>query len=253
MEHAERIDLVEAELGRIVDVVGAGPLDVQVPTCPDFTVDQLAHHLGTFCAFWTNVLEEGTARPKTPFRDLQVDDGGALQPADRASWLATLADRLVDALRATRPDTPTWTWYPPDQHAGFIARRCSHELSVHRVDLELARGPSAPIAPPALAADGIEEIFVLVEHAGTHLPERSPGDGRSLHVHGTDHDPAEWHLTLASDGLHVERVHAKGDLALRGAVSDLELLLYQRPPVGEVERFGDESVLDAFHRMFTFG
>ena len=57
----------------------------------------------------------------------------------------------------------------------------------------------------------------------------------------------------AADGApRVVREHAKGDLALRGPVSDLEMVLYQRPTVGTVERFGDESVLGAFHRRFTF-
>ena len=54
-------------------------------------------------------------------------------------------------------------------------------------------------------------------------------------------------------GLEIVREHAKGDLALKGAVSDLELLLYDRPPVGEVEHFGDEAVLDAWYRVFKFG
>jgi hypothetical protein len=35
-------------------------------------------------------------------------------------------------------------------------------------------------------------------------------------------------------------------------VSDLEMLLYQRPPVGPVEQMGDKAVLDLFHREFTF-
>ena len=48
------------------------------------------------------------------------------------------------------------------------------------------------------------------------------------------------------------REHAKGDLALKGAVSDLEMVLYQRPTVGEVQRFGDDAVLPAFHHVFTF-
>ena len=46
---------------------------------------------------------------------------------------------------------------------------------------------------------------------------------------------------------------AQGTLALRGAVSDLELLLYDRPPIGPVERFGQEAVLDAWYRAFHFG
>ena len=60
-------------------------------------------------------------------------------------------------------------------------------------------------------------------------------------------------IPLRPDGLDIRREHAKGDLALRGAVSDIELALYDRPPIGEVERFGDESVLDAWYRVFKFG
>jgi hypothetical protein len=74
----------------------------------------------------------------------------------------------------------------------------------------------------------------------------------TLHLHGTDYSPAEWLIRLAPDGMQVTREHAKGDLALKGPVSDLEMLLYQRPTVGTVDHFGDESVLDAFHREFTF-
>jgi len=55
------------------------------------------------------------------------------------------------------------------------------------------------------------------------------------------------------DGLQVRREHAQGDLALRGAVSDLELLLYDRPPIGPVERFGEQAVLNAWYRAFHFG
>jgi uncharacterized protein (TIGR03083 family) len=223
-----------------------------VPTCPDFTVDELAHHVGTFCAFWTHVLCEGTARPKTPFRQFEVDDGGVADPHARAAWVAELGRSLVDELRATEPNTPVWTWYPPDQHAGFVARRCSHELSVHRVDMQLARGDADPV-DALLAADGIEEIFVLAEFGGSHVPPEAGGSGQTLHLHGTDVADAEWLLTLGGERIDVERIHAKGDLALRGAVSDLEMLLYQRPPVGTVERFGDDAVLDAFHRAFTFG
>jgi hypothetical protein len=50
----------------------------------------------------------------------------------------------------------------------------------------------------------------------------------------------------------VTRDHRKGDLALRGAVSDLALVLYGRPPLGPVERFGDERVLELWNATFTF-
>ncbi|HEX8803808.1 MAG TPA: maleylpyruvate isomerase family mycothiol-dependent enzyme [Acidimicrobiales bacterium] len=253
LDHETQVDAVAREAGALVDAVAAGPLDARVPTCPDFAVDDLARHVGQFCGFWTHVLLEATGRPPSPFDD--PDDLGdpAAGGAHRADWLRPIVDHLVDALRSTPPDTPTWTWHPTRRTARFVARRCSHELAVHRVDAQLARGAAEPVEA-ALAADGIEEIFVLLEN-----PVRSPlapdgAAGRTIHLHGTDHEPAEWLLTLddSATAVTVERTHAKGDLALRGPVGDLEMLLYQRPTVGEVARFGDEAVLAAFHHRFTF-
>lgn len=246
MDHLARTDAIEREVEALVAAVRAGPLFAPVPTCPDFTVDDLAQHVGAFCGFWTHILCEGTGREKTPFEEFG--------PEGRAEWLAELGNDLVVELRETPPETRVWTWHEPDQSAAFVARRCSHELAIHRVDAQLARGPADPVEA-ALAADGIEEVFLLLgrvervaTRGGTQLDEP-----RTLHLHGVDVEPAEWLLTLRPDGTtDVARDHAKADLALRGPVSDLEMLLYQRPTVGDVQCFGDESVLDAFHRRFTF-
>jgi uncharacterized protein (TIGR03083 family) len=233
MDHATRLAAIERETQAFVDAVAAGPLDVRVPTCPDFTVDVLAEHVGRFCSWWTHVLCEGTGRPKPPYSE-------ELGATSRVDWLRTIREHLLTELAVTPPET-----------AAFVARRVSHELAIHRVDAQLARGHADPVEPE-LAADGIEEIFVLlyaVERVQSDAPR--PG-GETLHIHGNDYVPAEWLLTFTEDGVDVRREHAKGDLALRGAVSDLEMVLYRRPTVGRVERFGDERVLEAFHRHFTF-
>lgn len=242
MDHEDRVDAVERELTALIAAVEAGPLDAPVPTCPAFTIDDLAAHVGSFSGFWTHVLCEGSGRPKTPFTEAPGDEG-------RVSWLTVLAGHLVVELRATPADTTTWTWYEPDQSAGFIARRCANELAIHRVDAEVARGSASPVEAD-LAVDGIEEVFVLIENGSRVGDDR--GAGETLHLHGTDHDWAEWMITLGPEGVAVERSHGKGDLALKGPVSDLEMLLYQRPTTGEVEHFGDDAVLAAFHRQFTF-
>ena len=78
------------------------------------------------------------------------------------------------------------------------------------------------------------------------------GAGETIHLHSTDGD-AEWTLTLSPEGTIVDRQHSKADLALVGAASDLELVLYRRPPLGPVKHHGDDSVLEAWYRAFTFG
>ena len=238
MDYSAHVAATRTEVAAIVEALGSGPFDVRVPTCPDWTLADLVTHIGQFSGWWADVLCEGLGRPKTPLPD--PPEGERL-----TGWFAEAAGRLVRLLGEAPPDTSVWTWMPDQQSAAFVARRSAHELSVHRFDVEMSRGTPRPI-PPELAADGIEEILMMVGHRG------GSGSGETLHLHGTDrHD--EWMLTLAPERVKVERTHGKGDLALRGAVSDLELTLYHRPAVGEVEQFGDAAVLDAWYRIFTFG
>lgn len=241
MDHVTRIEAVERELATLVAAVQAGPLDAPVPTCPEWTVADLADHVGLFCRFWSHVLREGTRPEGSAFES-------AGQSPDPAARLPGYAEELIGLLQGTEPGAPAWTWLPEDQTVGFIARRAAHELAIHRVDAQLARGTHDPIDAD-LAVDGIEEVFVLLQHPMRGAPT---ANGETVHLHGTDHDDAEWLVTLGPERIQVAREHAKGDLAIRAGVSDLELLAYQRPTLGEVRTFGDEAVLAAFHREFTF-
>jgi uncharacterized protein (TIGR03083 family) len=240
MDYGEHVDAAEQGTQAMIAAFRGVAPDDRVPSCPDWTVADLGEHVGGFAGFWAHVLCEGTGRPKLPFPARGPEQS-------LADWYQAAAALLVTELRATPPDTEVWTW-ASDQSARFVARRCAHELAIHRFDAQLAAGSPQPIDAP-VAADGIDEIFYMVANA----PDRvGRGGGETLHLHGTDRDD-EWLLTLAGSELQVERRHAKGDLALRGAVCDLELLLYQRPPLGEVERIGEAAVLDAWYRFFTFG
>ena len=211
----------------------------RVPTCPDWALSDLAAHVGTFGAWWAAVLCEATGRPKPEVPPVPAGDAVV-------DWADAALGSLVDELKATPPDAAVWSWVPGHDTARFVARRAAHELAVHRFDAESARGRPTPV-DAALAADGIEEIFVML----TAWPRSGKATGQTLHLHGTDRGD-EWMITLLADRIDVERIHAKGDLALRAAVSDLELVLYQRPALGELQRFGDESVLDGWYREFIF-
>jgi hypothetical protein len=240
--YSEYTDAVAREIEDLSAALAAGPLSDPVPTCSDWAVADLAVHVGEFCGFWSHVLCEGTGRPKTPFTD--PPRGDAL-----AGWAAELGVHLVAELEATPSETEVWTWLDADKSAGFVGRRCAHELAVHRYDAQSARGTCSPIAP-RLAADGIAEIL----DALLSLRDRTgQGSGQSMHLHGTDaREEAEWVITFHADRVDARQGHAKADLALRGSVSDLELLLYGRPTLGEVEHLGDESVLELWYREFAF-
>src|SRR5581483_7741703 len=134
VEYGEHLASVERDVARIGDALRAGPLDVVVPSCPDWTLRALTEHV-----------------PALP-----ADDD------DVAAWFDGCARGLVDELHATTPDTNVWTWVPDQQHAAFVARRAAHELAVHRYDAQLARNTNEPIEAD-VAADGIEEIFVMAD------------------------------------------------------------------------------------------
>ncbi len=240
MDYAEHVDAVVPETRALAAAFRRAEPEARVPSCPDWTVADLAEHVGGFTGFWAHVLCEGTGRSKPPFPERQPG-------ASLGDWYAEVADQLVAELRATPADTTVWTW-ADDKSARFVGRRCAHELSMHRFDAQLAIEAPQPI-DAAVAADGIDEIIYMIDAASDRAGR---GEGETLHLHGTDRDD-EWLLTLDPDGLRAAHRHAKADLALRGAVSDLELLLYQRPTLGDVERLGDESVLAAWQRVFTFG
>jgi len=243
----ELVVAVEREAAAITDAFRAGSSDAAVPTCPDWDISALAHHLGEFTALWTHVVCEATGREKTPYQPAPPREREPL-----ADWYRELSAHLVDGLRGTTSDQPAWTWVPSQQHVGFIARRCANELVVHRFDAQAARGTCDPIET-ALAAECVLEIPDLVEGWAQEGDYRHEGSGRRIHLCPTD-AAHELTLTLAPDSLDIDRGHTDdADLVLRGTTSDLTLVLYDRHPLRPVDRTGDESVLAAWYEEFHFG
>ena len=168
MEYLEHQVAVEAELDSMVESLKVVQPSTAVPTCPGWTIADLAKHVGEFCGFWTHVLCEATGREKTPFTD--EPDGESF-----AGWLRRLGDHLLEEMRLTPSDKHVWTWHEDDRSAAFVARRCANELAIHRYDAQSAGDTTSAIAPD-LAADGIDELLtVLVTAVSVRdwLPDRA--------------------------------------------------------------------------------
>ena len=67
-----------------------------------------------------------------------------------------------------------------------------------------------------------------------------------------------WVVTIEQDRIAVERRQLDGrppedsDVVVSGTASDLELTLYHRPTLSPVDVHGDYTVLEEWHREFTF-
>jgi uncharacterized protein (TIGR03083 family) len=239
MDHEAHVDAIERESGAFVAAAAGVSGDARVPSCPDWTVDDLVRHVGTVQRWAAGMVEQRADEPAWR--------GDADSPAERDAllvWSREGSAALVAVLRATPPDAPMWT-FPGLGEARFWSRRQAHEIALHRVDAQLASGAPDPVDAD-LACDGIDEFFEVI--APFRLRDRMAGEGETFHFHRTDGD-GEWLVRLTPDGPEIERAHAKGDVAIRGSASDLLLVLRNRAGLDAVEVFGDEALVARWHDL----
>jgi uncharacterized protein (TIGR03083 family) len=235
----EQLDAISTEGNRFWDAIEvAGDMQVPVPSCPDWMLDDLAVHLLGVHAGWTELVEHPSDDPTKAFG---IETSRTDQPMDKAALVKHGREtmrRMVDVFGTTDQNQPTWTW-AAQQDVAFITRHQVQEAAVHRWDAQTAAGVDVDAIAPEVAADAIDEYLTLSRPAFTRGGPPLPG---SVHLHCTDID-GEWFVHPEGQ---VEPIHAKGDVALRGSASDLLLALYGRVSPDELDIIGDRSVAEAF-------
>lgn len=242
------LDALTAQSALLVEVLAGADLTLRVPSCPDWTIHQLVQHVGHAHRLGTAIVAGRltTAPDFSRPREAAPDDADEL-----CAWLRDGAADLAESIRSAGPQTHVWSW-ADDQSVGFWARRMAHETAVHRADAELALGRKFALDAD-LAADAISEWlgFVGLPQAVQFRPELAElrGEGQILHVHSTDSElgeAGEWIVHRTPSGPVWEPGHRKGDVAVRGAVVDLLLVLMRRvaPNHAPITVLGDASLLD---------
>lgn len=256
-DHERYCAAVTAETDLLRATLRGADLGRQVPTCPDWTLRELAVHVGQ-AHRWADAMVRARATDELP-DDAEHVPGYTPGPGADAldTWLAEGAGALAAALREAGPEAPVWAWAGPHR-AGFWARRMAVETLVHRADAALAA--DRPYQADAdLAADGIDEWLGLLSD-----PEQAAKDpdlagllgvGQTLHLHATDVPGAEWLVTGGPGHVEVRRAHATADVAVRGTLTDL-LLVMQRRLAADSDRlalFGDRALLDHWLESTRWG
>jgi hypothetical protein len=94
-----------------------------------------------------------------------------------------------------------------------------------------------------LGVDGVDEL--LDEFAVMVSGDVFAGTASTLHLHATDVDEGEWLISLGPERLTSERVHGKGDAAVRAGAGDLLLFAWNRVPLDErFEVIGDRGAAE---------
>jgi len=246
---------LEAATASLAAIVGRVDQDLPIPGCPDWTLRQLATHVGR-AHRWAAEIVGTRSADFIEFRS--VPDGKAPgSAADQAKWLTAGAARLTGAVRDAGDDR-VWA-FGQLRPAVFWARRMAHETLVHCADARVAAGEEVDIRAE-FAADAIDEWLTVMSrlNAGEHDLASVLPAGRSLHVHATDPglgQAGEWLLRhSAGDGVQVLSEHGSGDAALTGQAASVLLVLMRRvPPTdGAVRVFGDADLLDRWLEHTAF-
>ncbi|MGV9266211.1 maleylpyruvate isomerase N-terminal domain-containing protein [Kitasatospora sp. NPDC003701] len=232
-------------------VAAAPGLDAQVPTCPEWTLFDLAQHIGEGRRDWAATVAAGPAPAKS------AAEGAPAVPREREAllaWLAESTDQLLEALREAGPDRGCWTWWGASQSpptCGAVARHQLQQMAVHTYDAQITIGAPQPL-PGEVALDGVEE-FLLTCVATTSAWPHKP---TAFDFHATE--GRSWRLTLDGDGARTTRLPAPGStpasaadegpetvgVSVRGTAGELVLFIYDRIPAGSLQLDGDAGLFD---------
>ncbi|MFG2825098.1 maleylpyruvate isomerase family mycothiol-dependent enzyme [Kitasatospora sp. NPDC048365] len=240
-----------SELLRLIDerstafraaIAAAPDLDVQVPTCPEWTLYDLVQHLGVGRRAWAATVAAGaTATGKAePL-------GDPVAPTEREAldaWLAESTRLLLDALTDAGEDGPCWGWWGKSQTPLTVygaARRQLHEIAVHTYDAQLAAGAPQPV-PVEIALDGAEEFLCTI---GT-TTEAWPHEAAVVDYHATE--GRSWRSLLSEQGSRLGAVPADApepaDATAAGPANELLLALYGRIPFDTLKLEGQRILFD---------
>jgi uncharacterized protein (TIGR03083 family) len=217
--------------------------DAQVPSCPDWSVTRLVHHLGLVYRRVGAILAAGPGGPPP-----RPSSEGLPTGAAAVDWWQREFDQLISVLDKVDTESPAWNWAPQPKKAVFWHRRMAHETAVHRWDAQMTVAAVEPVETK-LATDGVSEVLDTWLPAG----RRHASGSRYGVVQLVAVDVAqEWFVRLRGEGValldtstildtddHHARVHAAG------TASDLLLALYGRVGFDVLDVVGDATLLEA--------
>lgn len=235
-------------------------LGAKVPSCPEWTLGDLAVHLGMVHRFWAATVAAGPADAPLPEGDFLAPEG--LGQEALLAWSLAGTEELLSSLRAAGPEGECWTWWGASdtpQTAAAVARHQVAEALVHTYDAQLTVGRPEPLPGPE-ALDAVDEFL----HVGCGAMGPWPNEPAVVVLRATD--GADWRLELTAAGSHVspasQRAGGSGldagagagaeggaealrarSVTARGSASDLLLALYGRVPMDSLDLDGDGEVL----------
>ncbi|WP_316528301.1 maleylpyruvate isomerase N-terminal domain-containing protein [Kitasatospora brasiliensis] len=248
LDFPELLRLIDERSAAFRAAIAAAPsLDVQVPTCPEWTLLDLVHHLGGGRRAWAATVAAG------PDASGKLAGEGLTAPQEREAllaWLAESTQQMLDALREAGPERGCWAWWGASQSprtCGAVARHQLQEIAMHTYDAQLTVGAPEPL-PQEVALDGVEDFLFTCCTTTVAWPHKPAVV--DYHVTGG----GSWRQSLSADGSRAVRLPESApaagedpesvDASVRGTASDLVLSFYGRIPLDSLELEGDRHLFE---------
>ena len=235
--YAEYLTLIDERSAALREAIAAAPdLTARVSGCPDWSLADLAEHVGGVQRFWAVVVSSADDSGPPP-RDRTNFESPA---GDLVAWSAESTRRLLDALRSAGPESPSWAWWAASGTpltAGAVARHQVQEAAVHARDAQETIGKPEPL-PAAVAVDGVAEFLSV------GLASQGPWPHRPARIAFTATDGPTSVVDLTPSGVAVDPSPAGAPLVtVHAPASDLVLALYNRIPLSDLHYEGDPEPL----------
>lgn len=238
MNYEQHVGHLDAEAHSFADAVAACDLDVMVLPCPDWSVRDLARHVGGLYHWSSTIVEQRIVTETWPHQlpAAAPDDG------DWAAWIRTRLEAALTVFRAADPSARVWTW-GNDPHARTWPRRMLYETLIHRLDLATTNGRPLEVSSE-IAAEGVDEWLENLR-AVVQVPVATIAtDQRTLSLAADDTGDA-WRVLLTPHGWRWDRDASHGDVHVTGSAKELLLMLQGRGP-GATRAEGDQVLLEAW-------
>ena len=194
---------------RFASVLDQADLDSAVPSCPGWTLNDLAVHLGRVHRWARHAVIHAEQGPE--------DHVGPASREALAEWFRQGAKELIEDLEATNPATQTWHFGPKPHTVGFWMRRQAQETTIHAVDALHAAGHPVWDIDQAFAVDGVHEVCEMFYPRQVRLGRMAP---LPLTLRFFAGDMPDWSATLHGEGPE-RAVHAS-------TVAELYLAMWRR-------------------------
>lgn len=251
LDFPDLLRLIDERSAAFRAAIAAAPsLDVRVPTCPEWTLLDLARHIGDGRRAWAATIAAG---PTATARSAPEGPAMPLEREALPAWLAESTRQLLDALREAGPDRGCWTWWGTSQSpqtCGAVARHQLQEFAVHTYDAQLTLGAPQPL-PDEVALDGVDEF----QSTCCATTSAWPHEPATVDYHATEGH--SWRLWLSAAGARIARLPAPGtaagadpaeeeaaDASALGTASELVLAFHGRIPMDSLKVEGDLRLFD---------